>query len=157
MTFDKALPGAILLLCTTACSNTGADGNAHAAEAVDLRNLTEEVSAPAQPGYVLQGDLIPTPSDTRAKYYLLRSREPLLSGSRIALLRQEVGPRIAYARVEVDCARRLFHVLSVGNRRSFAETSIAYDGPLRPIDGLPLRQELASYVCKTAGTALAPA
>lgn len=157
MTFSKALQGALLLLCATACTDTGTTNTFDASNSVSLRNLTDQVSAPAQKGYVLQGDLIPTPSDTRSKYYLLRTRQPLLHGSRIALLRQEAGSRVAYARVEVDCSRRLFHVLGVGNRRSFAETSIAYDGPLRSIEGLPLRQELARFVCASAGTPLAAA
>lgn len=157
MTFTKVLQGAILLIGVTACSDRAIVDEASASNTVSLRTLADQTSSPAKDGYVLQGDLIPTPSDPKARYFLLRTRKPLLQESHIALLRQEVGSRVAYARVELDCAKRLFHVLSVGNRRSMAETSVAYDGPLRSIEGLPLRQDIAAFVCKSAGTPLAAA
>lgn len=125
-------------------------------ENVSLRNLVDsEVAGDPRPGYVLEGDLIPTPSDARSRYYLLRSRATP-TGTRIAILRQEKGDRIAYSRNELDCGNRLFHVLGVGNTRGGAEADIVYDGPLRPIVGLPLRQELAGYICEEAGTPLPP-
>lgn len=133
-----------------------------AAESVDgngvsMRNLAAtEVAGEARAGYVLDGDLMPTPSDTRSKYFLLRQRTTP-SGTRVAVIRQEQGDRIAYVRAEVDCGRRLFHVLGVGDSRGEAEATIAYDGPLRPVAGLPLRAEMASYVCDKGGTPLTAA
>ena len=75
----------------------------------------------------------------------------------VAILREERGGRVAYARAEVDCGRRLFHVLGVGASRASAEVAIAHDGPLRPMAGLPLREELGGYICRRTGTPLAPA
>ena len=158
MTFAKTVLVGSMFLGLAAC--TGADqvdSSASATGTVSLRRLTEVTYAPAQEDYPLQGRLIPTPSDPKSRYYLLRKRRPLLSDAHIAIIRKESGPRIAYARVEVDCGKRLFHVLGVGNRRSFAETSTAYDGPLRSIDGLPLREELATFVCDASETPLAKA
>ncbi len=140
----------------TACSGADAGGNQDTdGTRVSLRNLTDTTSAAARRDYEIQGSLIPTPSDRRSRYYLLWQRRPMLSDQMVAIIRQENGSRIAYARVGVDCGRRLFHVLGVGNRRSFAEMAIAYDGPLRSVAGLPLRQELAAYVCEAAGERLA--
>ena len=127
------------------------DGNG-----VPLRNLaTTNVAAPAPPPEQMRvrGRLIPTPSDTSSRYFLLRERTAL-TGTTIAILRQERAGRVAYARTEVDCTRRLFHVLGVAGNRALVETEQAYDGPLRPIEGLPLRQELAGFVCEQAGTPL---
>lgn len=147
---------ALPLLALAACGTSRDD----AADAIDgngvsLRNLGEsEVAAPPPDRYTVQGRLIPTPSDTRSRYFLLRDRTAI-GGTTIAIIRQEHAGRVAYARTEVDCGRRLFHVLGVAPNRALAETEVAHDGPLRPIAGLPLRQELATYVCEKAGTPLA--
>lgn len=126
-----------------------------AVNGVSLRNLAEtDVAAPAPERHTVQGRLIPTPSDTASRYFLLRDRTAV-GGTTIAIIRQEHAGRVAYARTEVDCTRRLFHVLGVAPNRALAETEQAYDGPLRPISGLPLRQELATFVCQAAGTPLA--
>ncbi|TKD50854.1 hypothetical protein [Sphingomonas baiyangensis] len=118
---------------------------------VSLRNLVEtDKAAEARAGYRLQGDLMPTPSDTQSRYYLLRNRTTPL-GTVVAIIRQERGDRIAYARAELDCEDRLFHVLGVGSTRGEAEADIAYDGPLRPTTGLPLREEMGRFVCQAAG------
>ncbi len=148
---------AILLL--GACSGSSNDTEPLANEStVSLRNLTESnVAVPAgERDFRLRGTLIPTPSDTRSQHYLLRERRAI-GGNIIAILREERGDRIAYARTEVDCARRLFHILGVGSSRASAEVAIVYDGPLRPIAGLPLREELARYICERSGTPLAAA
>lgn len=158
MTPARLLMTAAAVMCVAACSKTDAGGDAPTKATVNLRELTEtKPSAPARAHYQIEGKLIPTPSDTASQYYLLRQVSPMLTGTIIAIIRQEHAGRVAYARVEVDCGRRLFHVLGVGNRRAFAETSIVYDGPLRPIEGLPLRKELAAYVCQAGGTPLATA
>jgi len=151
--------GMVPLLAATAlagCGNPAANDTAAAGgNGVSLRNLGEtDVAAPAPDRYTVQGRLIPTPSDRGSRYFLLRDRTAV-GGTTIAIIRQEHAGRVAYARTEVDCARRLFHVLGVAPNRALAETEQAYDGPLRPISGLPLRQELASYVCRSAGTPLA--
>lgn len=158
MQLKDVLTITFVAMLAVGCSQQASDVNSSAEKTtVNLRHLAERTSAPAEKKYTLHGSRISTPSDARSRYYLLWLRQPLLSGTQVALLRQELGSRVAYARVEVDCSKRLFHVLSVGPRRSFAETSIAYDGPLRSIEGLPLRQELAQSVCETAGTPLATA
>ena len=124
---------------------------------VSLRNLGESnIAAPAPASFTVKGDLIPTPSDTASRYFLLRERRAI-GGTVIAIIRQEHAGRVAYARTEVDCEHRLFHVLGVAARRSLVETTIAYDGPLRPIEGLPLREELATYVCKRSNIPLGAA
>lgn len=124
-------------------------------EQVVLRNLTETEVARPKPEYEpIQGELIPTPSDPAGQYYLLRHRTTLVDTT-IAILREEKGGRVAYARTEVDCARRLFHVVGVASTRGRVESDVAHDGPLRSISGLPLRQELAGYICDRAGTPLA--
>lgn len=143
--------------CSGAPSTDAVDNNAMGAAGVSLRNLGEtEVAAPAPPALTVKGALIPTPSDTASRYFLLRERRAI-GGTVIAIIRQEHAGRVAYARTEVDCERRLFHVLGVAPRRSLVETSIAYDGPLRPIAGLPLREELATYVCKRSNLPLGAA
>jgi len=154
------------VLGVSACSgaaSTNADANGSGAtndsgEAmVSLRNLGESnVAAPAPATFTVKGDLIPTPSDTASRYFLLRERRAI-GGTVIAIIRQEHDGRVAYARTEVDCGNRLFHVLGVASRRSLVETTIAYDGPLRPIAGLPLREELATYVCKRSNIPLGTA
>lgn len=143
--------------CSGAPSTDAVDNNAMGTAGVSLRNLGEtEVAAPAPPALTVKGDLIPTPSDTASRYFLLRERRAI-GGTVIAIIRQEHAGRVAYARTEVDCERRLFHVLGVAPRRSLVETSIAYDGPLRPTAGLPLREELAAYVCKRSNLPLGAA
>ncbi len=151
---------ALAMLGATACTGTQADQADAAAEnqSVSLRGLADTTAATeTREEYKIHGKLIPTPSDTSARYFLLRERERLLADTIVAIIRQERTGRIAYARVELNCGKRLFHVLGVGNRRAFAETDITYDGPLRPIEGLPLRQELAAYICNVNGTPLAAA
>ena len=154
-TLALALAGATLL---AACS-----GNQPATNTTDtmmengvsLRNLTEtEVAVPKPEQLTVKGRLIPTPSDPTSRHFLLRERKAV-GGTIIAILRQEDAGKVAYARTETDCANRLFHVLGVGPNRALVETNIAHDGPLRPIKGLPLREELATYVCAASGTPLA--
>ncbi|MDP1026130.1 hypothetical protein Q5H91_02810 [Sphingomonas sp. KR1UV-12] len=151
-----ALAGA---LAASACSG-GAPGSDTADEGnrVSLRNLTESevASSAADREFRLKGTLVPTPSDTRSRHFLLRERRTI-TGNIVAILREERGDKVAYARTEVDCARRLFHVLGVGPSRASAEVATTYDGPLRPITGLPLREELASFICERSGTPLAKA
>jgi hypothetical protein len=124
-------------------------------EKLVIRNLVEtEVAAPHPDHYKIQGELIPTPSDDKSQYYLLRQRKTM-AGTNIAIMRQERGDKVAYARTEVDCGQRLFHVVGVANSRIRVESDAHHDGPLRSIEGLPLRQELANYVCQKSGTPLA--
>ncbi len=140
-----------------ACSGGTEPGNvAGEGNGVSLRNLAAtEVAAPAgDRNFRLQGTLIPTPSDLQSRHFLLRERRAV-GGNIIAILREERGDRVAYARTEVDCARRLFHVLGVGPSRATAEVATVYDGPLRPMAGLPLREELGAFICERAGTPLA--
>lgn len=143
--------GSLLLLASMAAL-LGACGGAstmpeNASGEVNLRNLAAtDTSRPRPAGFQVQGDLIPTPSDTQSRYYLLRERATL-NGPIVAIIRQERGDRVAYSRSETDCARRLFHVVGTGTTRGQVETDIAYDGPLRSIDGLPLREELARFIC----------
>ena len=122
---------------------------------VSLRNLAEtEVAVPKPEQLTVKGRLIPTPSDPTSRHFLLRERKAA-SGTIIAILRQEHDGKVAYARTETDCGKRLFHVLGVGPNRALVETNVAHDGPLRPIKSLPLREELATYVCNASGTPLA--
>ena len=140
-----------------ACSPSQPQDAPATQQTVSLRTLTNtSASAEERDSYTIQGDLIPTPSDPTARYFVLFQKEVPLDDTMIAILRQERNHRISYARIELDCNKRLFHVVGVGNRRSFAETNITYDGPLRSIEGLPLRQELASFICRTNRTPLAP-
>lgn len=144
--------GAMLLGACGTSDATGYDGGT-----VVLRNLAEsEVAAPRPERLKIVGERIPTPSDSRSDYYLLR-HQTTLAGTSIAIIRQELGDRVAYARTEVDCERRLFHVVGVASTRGRVESDVAHDGPLRSIHGMPLREELARYVCDRSGTPLAGA
>jgi hypothetical protein len=116
---------------------------------VTIRNLVEtELAGPPRPDPI-GGNLIPTPSDGNSQYYLLRTRTTPL-GTLIASIRQERGDRVAYVQAELNCEQRLFHVPGAGPTRGKAEAHGVYDGPLRPTDGLPLRQEMARFVCESA-------
>ncbi|WP_380778870.1 hypothetical protein [Sphingomonas sp. R86520] len=152
-TLALAVAGASLL---AACSGEQpANTDTMADNGVSLRNLSStEVAVPKPDQLTVKGRLIPTPSDPTSKHFLLRERQAV-GGTIIAILRQEHDGKVAYARTEVDCGKRLFHVLGVGSNRALVETNIAHDGPLRSIEGLPLREELASYVCNASGTPLA--
>jgi len=155
-TLALALAGATLL---AACSGeqpaTTTSNDAMVDNGVSLRNLAEtEVAVPKPEQLTVKGRLIPTPSDPTSRHFLLRERKAA-SGTIIAILRQEHDGKVAYARTETDCGKRLFHVLGVGPNRALVETNVAHDGPLRPIKGLPLREELATYVCAASGTPLA--
>ncbi|SOB86967.1 hypothetical protein SAMN06297144_2086 [Sphingomonas guangdongensis] len=148
-----AAAAALSLLAAGCSSEPAASAND---SDLKLRTLTmTNMAAPLRPSYPIEGDLIPTPSDQRTRYYLLQHRRPILAGTVVALLREEKGNKAAYARVEIDCAKRLFHIVGVGNRRAFAETSFKRDGPLRSMAGFPLREEIARYVCERQGTPLA--
>ena len=149
-TFALALAGATLACACSPAPTADTVTN----ETVSIRNLAEtDTARPARDSYRIEGRLIPTPSDTTSRYYLLRERKAL-TDTHIAIIRQEHAGRIAYARAELDCDKRLFHVLGTGPNRALVETNIAHDGPLRPIKGLPLREELARFVCDVAGTPL---
>ncbi len=155
-TLALAVAGATLL---AACSGeqpaTTTSNDAMVDNGVSLRNLAEtEVAVPKPEQLTVKGRLIPTPSDPTSRHFLLRERKAV-GGTIIAILRQEHEGKVAYARTETDCANRLFHVLGVGPNRALVETNVAHDGPLRPIKGLPLREELATYVCNASGTPLA--
>ncbi|RYD18175.1 MAG: hypothetical protein EOP89_17595 [Lysobacteraceae bacterium] len=155
-TLALAVAGATLL---AACSGqqpaTTTSNDAMVDNGVSLRNLAEtEVAVPKPEQLTVKGRLIPTPSDPTSRHFLLRERKAA-SGTIIAILRQEHEGKVAYARTETDCGKRLFHVLGVGPNRALVETNVAHDGPLRPIKGLPLREELATYVCNASGTPLA--
>ena len=89
------MTGALLL---GACGTSDASSNDGGT--VVLRNLAEtEVAAPKPAKLDIVGDLIPTPSDTRSDYYLLRHRSTL-AGTSIAIIRQEHDDRVAYARTD---------------------------------------------------------
>ena len=156
-TLALAVAGATLL---AACSGEQPATNttdARVDNGVSLRNLAEtEVAVPKPEQLTVKGRLIPTPSDPTSRHFLLRERKAV-GGTIIAILRQEHDGKVAYARTETDCGNRLFHVLGVGPNRALVETNVAHDGPLRPIKGLPLREELATYVCAASGTPLAKA
>ncbi len=149
---------AIVVAGTLAACSGAPEGVEQATENVSLRNLTEtEVAVvPRHRDFPLKGHKVATPSDTRSQYYLLRTRTAV-TGNVIAILREERGDRVAYARTETDCGHRLMHVLGVGSTRADAEVAIVHDGPLRSIEGLPLRQELARTICETSGLKLSPA
>jgi hypothetical protein len=147
---SMTIPALLLLAGCGSGEATGGDTN----EQVVLRNLAEtEIARPKPEHEPIRGELIATPSDPQSDYYLLRHRTTLI-GTTIAILRQEKQGRVAYARTEVDCERRLFHVVGVASTRGRVESDVAHDGPLRSISGLPLRQELATFVCQRAGTPL---
>ncbi|TXC70582.1 hypothetical protein FSB78_06240 [Sphingomonas ginsenosidivorax] len=153
--FALAVAGAgLACACSPSSTTAGNAADTGAGDTVSIRNLAEtEVARPAREPDRIAGRLIPTPSDSGSRYYLLRERKAL-TDTHIAIIRQEHAGRVAYARAEVDCDKRLFHVLGTGPNRALVETNIAHDGPLRPIKGLPLREELARYVCEVAGTPL---
>lgn len=142
-----ALLGGALL---AACGNSAAPVPEATSNTVDLRHLVEtEVAGNGIERYPLEGVEIPTPSDPQSRYEVLRQRKTA-AGTIIAILRQQRGDRYVYARTELDCERNLFHVVGVADTRAHVETNVAHDGPLRPTSGLPLRQELSSFICQRA-------
>ncbi len=154
-TLALALAGATLLAACSGEQPATTNTDAMVDNGVSLRNLAEtEVAVPKPEQLTVKGRLIPTPSDPTSRHFLLRERKAV-GGTIIAILRQEHDGKVAYARTETDCANRLFHVLGVGPNRALVETNVAHDGSLRPIKGLPLREELATYVCNASGTPLA--
>jgi hypothetical protein len=154
-TLALAFAGATLLAACSGEQPATTNNDTMADNGVSLRNLAEtDVAVPKPERLTVKGRLIPTPSDPTSRHFLLRERKAV-GGTIIAILRQEHDGKVAYARTEVDCAKRLFHVLGVGPNRALVETNTAPDGPLRPIQGLPLREELAKYVCAASGTPLA--
>ena len=154
-TLALALAGATLLAACSGEQPATTNTDMMVENGVSLRNLAEtDVAVPKPAQLTVKGRLIPTPSDPTSRHFLLRERKAV-GGTIIAILRQEHDGKIAYARTETDCANRLFHVLGVGPNRALVETNVAHDGPLRPIKGLPLREELATYVCNASGTPLA--
>ena len=154
-TLALAVAGATLLAACSGEQPATNNTDAMVDNGVSLRNLAEtEVAVPKPEQLTVKGRLIPTPSDPTSRHFLLRERKAV-GGTIIAILRQEHEGKVAYARTETDCGKRLFHVLGVGPNRALVETSVAHDGPLRPIKGLPLREELATYVCAASGTPLA--
>ncbi|KQM86127.1 hypothetical protein ASE67_09730 [Sphingomonas sp. Leaf23] len=141
------LAGALLAACGT---STPPAPEATANETVDLRHLVEtEVAGNGIERYPLEGVEIPTPSDGQSRYEVLRQRRTA-AGTIIAILRQQRGDRFVYARTELDCERKLFHVVGVADTRAKVETNVAHDGPLRSTDGMPLRQELSRFICARA-------
>lgn len=142
------MAGTLLAACGTAPAPEAAMDNR-----VDLRHLVEtEVAGNGIERYPLEGAEIPTPSDAQSRYEVLRQRRTA-AGTIIAILRQQRGDRFVYARTELDCERNLFHVVGVADTRAHVETNVAHDGPLRPTEGLPLRQELSRFICARATTA----
>ncbi len=140
----------LLAACGSATSN---DMTAEVAtdNGVSLRNLVDtEVAGNGIERYKLEGTAIPTPSDPNSRYELLRQRRTA-AGTTIAILRQQRGDRVAYARTELDCAANLFHIVGVADTRAHVETYTAHDGPLRPTTGMPLRQELSRFICQRQG------
>ncbi|MES3057060.1 hypothetical protein O6V14_15605 [Sphingomonas faeni] len=156
-TLALAFAGATLLAACSGEPPATTNSDTMTENGVSLRNLAEtEVAVPKPEQLTVKGRLIPTPSDPTSRHFLLRERKAV-GGTIIAILRQEHEGKVAYARTETDCGKRLFHVLGVGPNRALVETNVAHDGPLRPIKGLPLREELATYVCNASGTPLAKA
>ena len=154
-TLALAFAGATLLAACSGEQPANTNSDTMTENGVSLRNLAEtDVAVPKPEQLTVKGRLIPTPSDPTSRHFLLRERKAV-GGTIIAILRQEHDGKVAYARTETDCANRLFHVLGVGPNRALVETNVAHDGPLRPIKGLPLREELATYVCEASGTPLA--
>jgi hypothetical protein len=141
-------------LLLAACGGTPPEAPAVAqGNDITLRNLVDSgVARTGNERHVLEGTLIPTPSDPQSRYELLRQRRTL-AGTTIAILRQQRGDRVAYARTELDCERNLFHIVGVADTRAHAETYGAHDGPLRPTEGLPLRQELSRFICARGSAA----
>ena len=154
-TLALAFAGATLLAACSGEQPVTTNTDMMTENGVSLRNLAEtDVAVPKPEQLTVKGRLIPTPSDPTSRHFLLRERKAV-GGTIIAILRQEHDGKVAYARTETDCGKRLFHVLGVGPNRALVETNVAHDGPLRPIKGLPLREELATYVCAASGTPLA--
>lgn len=129
----------------------GVDTNGAAPGGVSLRTPAPDDIREARAGYPLQGVRIPTPSDTKTAYYLLRHRAAA-NGEVVAIIRHELGRTISYARVGADCQRGLFHVLGTGDTRGHAEANNAKDGPLRATTGKPLRAEMLRFICEKEGT-----
>lgn len=156
----RDLPLIVVLAATlAACSSAnGSNSQAGADPNMTLRKLveTEHAAVPRSRDFPLKGDRVATPSDALSDYYLLRARTAV-TGKVIAILRQERGNRVAYARTETDCRNRRMHILGVGPTRADAEVAIVHDGPLRSIEGLPLRVELATAICESTGTPLTTA
>ncbi|KQM63614.1 hypothetical protein ASE75_10835 [Sphingomonas sp. Leaf17] len=136
-------------LSLSACGGSAIEEAANNQQAaVVLRDLAaSNISSPAPPELKIPGVEMTTPSDTRSKYFLLRQR-PTVIGQTIAIIRQELNGRVAYARLELNCEQRLLHVVGVADTRARVETNVAYDGPLRPVEGLPLRGEMLDFICK---------
>lgn len=147
---------ALLLLPLAACTVADGSNEPNTAEPVTLRNLTssEVARVPESRAFPLKGERVATPSDPATAYYLLRVRTAV-TGNVIALLREERGPRIAYARTETDCRTARMRIAGVGDTRGRAETADAPEEALRPIEGLPLRVELATAICAHSGLPLA--
>ena len=141
-------------MATALDGQSGVGGNAVSPSGVSLRTPSPDDIRDARPGYPLQGVRIPTPSDTRTAYYLLRHRAAA-NGEVVAIIRHELGDKISYARVAADCRRGLFHVLGVGDTRGRAEANNAKDGPLRATTGKPLRAEMLRFICEKEGTPVA--
>lgn len=153
----RQLSIALLMAATlSACSSSSADsGQAAAGPPVTLRTLADSgyATVPQSRDFALKGQKVATPSDPRSDHYVLRVRTAV-TGNVIAMLREERGARVAYARTETDCSTGRMHILGVGSTRGEAEVAHVEDGPLRPMKGLPLRQELARAICERSGTPL---
>lgn len=147
-------------LMAAGCSQTpAADQDQGGGNVVTLRNLIDTDVATQDPDRSLmrlQGEPVPTPSDRQTNYFLLRQRTAI-GGTVVAMLREERGNRVAYARMEIDCKARLFRIAGVGSDRAGAEIAKVDGQALRSMAGLPLRVDLATYICRQAGTPLAPA
>ena len=121
-TLALALAGATLLAACTGEQPATTNTDMMTENGVSLRNLAEtDVAVPKPEQLTVKGRLIPTPSDPTSRHFLLRERKAV-GGTIIAILRQEHGGKVAYARTETDCANRLFHVLGVGPNRALVET-----------------------------------
>ncbi|MEP9401591.1 hypothetical protein [Sphingomonas sp. VNH70] len=146
--FVATMACALLAACNGANSRTVEVPTSE--NGVSLRTLVDTpVAGDGRERYPLEGTVIPTPSDPQSRYELLRQRRTAV-GTTIAILRQQRGDRVAYARTEVDCANNQFHIVGVADTRAHVETYTAHDGPLRSTDGMPLRQELSRFICDRA-------
>jgi len=149
-----------LCLALAAAASVSACGDATSAPPeniqVDMRNLVDTLDPAPGLNHHRGGELIPTPSDTASRYYLIHTRTPL-AGPNISIVRQDRGERTVFARVETDCAARRLLIASVGVTRSEVESRVAGNLQLRPIEGRPLREEMATFICDHAGTPLAEA
>ncbi|WP_156460574.1 hypothetical protein [Sphingomonas sp. Leaf407] len=140
----------LLAACGGANSRDVTEVAATGDNGVSLRNLVDTpIAGDGAERYKLEGVAIPTPSDPRSRYELLRQRRTA-AGTTIAILRQQRGSKVAYARTELDCEQGLFHIVGVADTRAHVETYTAHDGPLRPTEGMPLRQELSRFICERA-------